>query len=280
MPSWKCFWKRKDWIIKNPYFAGIDIGSLSTDIVIINRDARIVSYAIAPTGADSRIAGEKVYRATLDKAGIQADDITYGVATGYGRTSVAFADKAVTEITCHARGAFHLFPRTRTIIDIGGQDSKVIRLTAGGKVADFVMNDKCAAGTGRFLEVMARALEVGLEDMGPLSLTATREIPVSSMCTVFAESEVISLVAQSIPREDIINGIHSAIVSRISGMMDRVKPEPELTMTGGVAKNRGIVAKIRTRYGPQVNVPEEPQIVGALGAALIARDLVPGSPDS
>jgi (R)-2-hydroxyacyl-CoA dehydratese activating ATPase len=255
-------------------FAGIDIGSLSTDIVLIDQDAQIVSYCIAPTGANSKTAGEKAYRTVLAQAGLSVDDVTYCVATGYGRISVDFALKTVTEITCHARGAFHLFPRTGTIIDIGGQDSKVIRLTDRGKVADFAMNDKCAAGTGRFLEVMARALEVGLEEMGPLSLTSTREIPVSSMCTVFAESEVISLVAQSIPKQDIINGIHSAIVSRISGMMDRVKPEPELTMTGGVAKNTGIVDKIRTRSGREVNVPQEPQIVGALGAALIARDHV------
>jgi (R)-2-hydroxyacyl-CoA dehydratese activating ATPase len=272
MRLWKCCWKRKGCVIKNPYFAGIDIGSLSTDVVVLDQDGRIVSYCIAPTGANSRIAGEKAYRAAIEQAGLRENDVRYCVATGYGRISVEFADKAVTEITCHARGAFHLFPRTGTLIDIGGQDSKVIRLTGAGKVADFVMNDKCAAGTGRFLEVMARALEVGLEEMGPLSLSSTREIPVSSMCTVFAESEVISLVAQAIPRQDIINGIHSAIVSRISAMMNRVKPEPELTMTGGVAKNTGIVAKIRTRSGRDINVPDEPQIVGALGAALIARD--------
>ncbi len=262
------------------YFAGIDIGSLSADIVIIDQVAQIVSYCINPTGANSRVSGEKAYRAALERAGLSADDVKYAVATGYGRISVAFADKAVTEITCHARGAFHLFPRTRTIIDIGGQDSKVIRLTNGGKVSDFAMNDKCAAGTGRFLEVMARALEVELEEMGPLSRTSTREIPVSSMCTVFAESEVISLVARAIPKEDIINGIHSAIVSRISGMMDRIRPEPELTMTGGVAKNTGIVDKIRNKSGKDINVPEEPQIVGALGAALIARDHVLNGPQS
>jgi (R)-2-hydroxyacyl-CoA dehydratese activating ATPase len=243
-------------------------------VVLLDQDARILSFCIIPTGADGKVAGEKAYRSALMKAGLSVDDVASCVATGYGRTSAEYANKTVTEITCHARGAFHLFPRTGTIIDIGGQDSKVIRLAPTGKVLDFAMNDKCAAGTGRFLEVMARALEVTLEDMGPLSLASTREISVSSMCTVFAESEVVSLVARSVSRQDIINGIHAAIVSRISGMMDRVKPEAELTMTGGVAKNAGIVVQIKRKYHQEINIPEEPQITGALGAALIARGLV------
>jgi predicted CoA-substrate-specific enzyme activase len=256
------------------YFAGIDVGSLSTDTVILDGRRRIVAYDISPTGANSKVAGESSFRHALDRAEISVKQIACAVSTGYGRVSLEFADKAVTEITCHGRGAHHLFPDTRTIVDIGGQDSKVIRLGSGGKVVDFSMNDKCAAGTGRFLEVMAKALEVDLEEMGPLSMRSTEQIAISSMCTVFAESEVISLVAQAKPKEDIINGIHKAICNRISSLMDRVGIEPEVTMTGGVAKNTAIVENIRQKVHGRINVPEEPQIVGALGAALIAIDLV------
>ncbi|MBU2552223.1 MAG: 2-hydroxyglutaryl-CoA dehydratase [Proteobacteria bacterium] len=252
-------------------FAGLDIGSLSTETVIIDENGRMVTWDVSATGANSRIAAEQSFHRTLDKAGLSPADLKYTVASGYGRISVPFADKAVTEITCHGRGAHHLFPATRTIIDIGGQDSKVVRIDGQGRVVDFAMNDKCAAGTGRFLEVMARALEIDLEDMGPLSLESRELIPVSSMCTVFAESEVISLVAQARPKEDIINGIHTAICNRIASMLDRVGLEQEVTMTGGVAKNVGIVHKIEQKLSGRVNVPEEPQIVGALGAALIAR---------
>jgi len=254
------------------YFAGIDVGSLSTETVVIDDNGRIVSYDISPTGANSKASGERSFQEALKGAGVSPGELSFAVGTGYGRISLDFADKAVTEITCHGRGAHYLFPGTRTIIDIGGQDSKVIKLADRGKVVDFSMNDKCAAGTGRFLEVMAGALEIDLEEMGPLSLKSTEDIAISSMCTVFAESEVISLVAEARPKEDIINGIHNAICNRISAMLDRVGLEPELTMTGGVAKNSGIVETIRQRTIAEINVPEEPQIVGALGAALIARD--------
>jgi predicted CoA-substrate-specific enzyme activase len=256
------------------YYAGIDVGSLSADTVILDTQRRIVAYDISPTGANSKLAGESSFRHALDRAEISVNQIACAVSTGYGRVSLEFADKAVTEITCHGRGAYHLFPDTRTIVDIGGQDSKVIKLGSGGKVVDFSMNDKCAAGTGRFLEVMAKALEVDLEEMGLLSMRSTEQIAISSMCTVFAESEVISLVAQAKPKEDIINGIHKSICNRISSLMDRVGIEPEVTMTGGVAKNTGIVENIRQKVDGRINVPEEPQIVGALGAALIAIDLV------
>ena len=254
------------------YYAGIDIGSLSADTVIVDGDGSMVAWNISPTGANSKIAAETTYDLALEKAGISRDDVAYLVATGYGRISVPFAQKAVTEITCHGRGAHRLFPGTRTIVDIGGQDSKVIRLEDDGKVVDFAMNDKCAAGTGRFLEVMARAMEIELGDMGPMGMKAQNDIAISSMCTVFAESEVISLVAEARPKEDIINGIHNAICNRVGSMMDRVGAIPEVTMTGGVAKNMGIVEKIRERAGGQLNVPDEPQIAGALGAALIARE--------
>lgn len=260
------------------YYAGIDIGSLSTETVIIDGQGTILSYDILSTGANSRIAGERSFQKALELAGMSAADVHFIVVTGYGRISLPFANKAVTEITCHGRGAYHLFPRTRTVLDIGGQDSKVIRLADDGKVVDFAMNDKCAAGTGRFIEVMARALEIGLDDMGPLSMKSKQDIAISSMCTVFAESEVISLVAQARPTEDIVNGIHKAICKRVSAMLDRVGVVPEVTMTGGVAKNAGITAKIRRQVGGSLNVPVEPQIVGALGAAFIARDCAEPQP--
>ena len=259
------------------YYAGIDIGSLTAETVIVDRAGQVVSYDISATGANSRVAGEQSFSRALERGRVPTEEIRFVVATGYGRTILPFATRSVTEITCHASGARHLFPKTRTILDIGGQDSKVIKLAPDGKVADFTMNDKCAAGTGRFLEVMARALEVDLNEMGPLSLRSTRLIPISNTCTVFAESEVISLVAQSTPKEDILNSIHHSICSRIAATMERVGLEPELTMTGGVAKNRGVVEQIRLRAGMEPNVPAEPQIVGALGAALIAVGLADDS---
>ena len=254
------------------YFAGIDVGSLSTETVIIDGQGQILSYDISSTGANSKIAGERSFRQALERAGVSAVDLQFTVVTGYGRISLPFANKAVTEITCHGRGAYQLFPGTRTVLDIGGQDSKVIRLAENGRVVDFTMNDKCAAGTGRFIEVMARALEIGLDEMGPLSMKSKQDVAVSSMCTVFTESEVISLVAQARPVEDIVNGIHNAICKRLFAMLDRVGVVPEVTMTGGVAKNAGITEKIRKQVGGKLNVPEEPQIIGALGAALIAGD--------
>ena len=174
--------------------AGIDVGSLSAEAVLL-KDGRVVTFSIIPTGADSRKAAEKALTAAMESAGLQFDDLAVIVATGYGRISIPFAHKRITEITCHGRGAFYLDPAVRTVIDIGGQDSKVIRLNQQGKVLDFAMNDKCAAGTGRFLEVMATALEVELENLAALSDQAVRAISISSTCTVFAETEVVSLLA-------------------------------------------------------------------------------------
>ncbi len=254
-----------------PYFVGIDVGSLSTDVVIIDERAYVVGDSIVPTGAKSTTAADKALSAALDKAGISRNQITATIATGYGRVSVPLADRAVTEITCHGLGAHHLFPGTGTVIDVGGQDSKVIKVGPGGKVLDFNMNDKCAAGTGRFLEVMADKLEVGLDQMGPLSLKAAREIEISSVCTVFAESEVVSLVAQDEPVADIIRGLHRAIVNRIWNMVQLVGVNPEVTMTGGVAKNSGVVRLLEEKLKAKINISDEPQLVGALGAALLAK---------
>lgn len=253
------------------FCAGLDIGSLSTETVIYGPQG-IMAYSIVPTGSSIPRAIESSLGTALTDAGVDRARLSSLVATGYGRFNLPFSAKQVTEITCHGRGASHLFPRTRTVIDLGGQDSKVIILDAQRRVVDFVMNDKCAAGTGRFLEVMAGALETGLEKMGVLSLKARSRVSISSMCTVFAESEVVSLIAQGARREDIIGGIHDSIASRIYRMAKRLPIDGEITFTGGVAKNLGMVDALKRRFKTPINLPEEPQIVGALGAALIAMD--------
>lgn len=255
----------------SPLCAGLDIGSLSTEVVVIGPQG-IMGYSIVPTGSNIQRAIQSSMEKALKDAGVSQSHLSAVVATGYGRFNLSFPARQVTEITCHGRGASHLFPRTRTVIDLGGQDSKVIILDTRRRVVDFVMNDKCAAGTGRFLEVMAGALETCLEEMGSLSLRARKRISISSMCTVFAESEVVSLIAQGASREDIIGGIHDSIASRIYRMAKRLPIEGEITFTGGVAKNLGMVEVLRRRFKASINLPDEPQIVGALGAALIARN--------
>jgi len=254
--------------------AGIDIGSLSTEALILTQEGHVAGYAIVLTGANSTEAAISAMEKALATSGVGRDHIRRTVATGYGRVSIPFADKRVTEISCHAAGAFQLFPDTGVVIDIGGQDSKVIRVGERGKVLDFAMNDKCAAGTGRFLEVMANKLQVALEDMGPLSLGAGGEVAISSVCTVFAESEVVSLVARNHPKEEIIRGLHRAIVNRVWSMVKGIGVRGAVTMTGGVAKNTGVVSLMEEKLGQPIHVHSEPQIAGALGAALLAlKDL-------
>jgi predicted CoA-substrate-specific enzyme activase len=253
-------------------FAGIDVGSLSTDAVIIDQEGTIRGSSVVLTGASSKKAARKAFDEALAMADASPEDIQFIVSTGYGREIVPFAHHQVTEITCHGKGAHALFPETRTIIDIGGQDSKAIRIGKNGKVMDFAMNDKCAAGTGRFLEVMARTLELDLEDMGPRSLQAKNSVSISSMCTVFAESEVVSRIADGNAIEDIIRGIHNSIADRVIALMKRVGVQEQVTMTGGVAKNVGVVAALSSKLDTKLNIAEEPQIVGALGAALLALE--------
>ncbi len=252
------------------YYVGIDTGSLTTEVVVVDASGNMVSYTIHPTGYDPIGATTMAMETALGKAGISRDQVKRTVATGYGRISIPFADKKVTEISCHAMGAHHLYPDTGTVIDIGGQDSKVIHVGQGGKVLDFAMNDKCAAGTGRFLEVMASTFQLSLDELGELCLKATEAIPISSVCTVFAESEVISLIAQNKPKEDIILGLHTAIVNRVWNMVQTVGVHGAVTMTGGVAKNKGVVTLFEKKLDKPIHVYHEPQIVGALGAALLA----------
>ena len=253
-------------------WCGIDIGASTAKMVLL--DDIIVGKAVIPSGFDSVETAENVFEKGLQKAGAQKKDVVYTVATGYGRVMVPMADKTVTEITCHARGASYLDGAVRTVIDIGGQDSKGISLDGTGKVKDFVMNDRCAAGTGRFLEVMARALEVDLEELGGLSAKSQEKVPISSTCTVFAESEVISYKNQGKKKEDIIAGIHEAIASRISAMVNQISVEKKIMVTGGVAFNQGVVRALEAKMGKDIAIAEDPQIVGALGAALLAREVV------
>ena len=254
------------------YYAGVDVGSISTEAVVVDDSGKVAGIAVGFTGANSVGAAKNALEEAASQAGTTTDELGMIVGTGYGRERVPFAHQSVTEITCHARGAITLFPSTRTVVDIGGQDSKAIKVGESGKVVNFQMNDKCAAGTGRFLEVMARALEVELAEMGELGILSDTKVSVSSVCTVFAESEVVGLIHQGHDKKDIIKGIHSAVADRTRALAGRVGIEPEVTMTGGVAKNMGVVKALEERIGHPLNLPEDPQIVGALGAALIARD--------
>lgn len=254
------------------YTLGIDIGSASTKVVMLE-ESKIQFAHVIPTHPDLRQTVSQVEE-IVRQNGFTITDMAAITATGYGRMQVPFATKVVTEISCHARGAHWLFPSVRTIIDIGGQDSKVIRLDNEGRVVDFQMNDKCAAGTGRFLENMARVLQVTLEDLGLLSLTAGKKAVISSVCTVFAESEVISQIAKGTPRVEIIAGLHEAISDRVYAMAGRVGVVPEVVMTGGVARNQGVVKSLEQKTGYSILVPSDPQITGAVGAALIAAESV------
>jgi predicted CoA-substrate-specific enzyme activase len=254
------------------YVAGIDSGSASTDVVILDREGAIVSSEVVPTGGGAQRSAERSLAQALEKAGIARSDIAYVVATGYGRSFIDDGNESITEITCHARGAHHLDPDVRTIIDIGGQDSKVIRVDESGAVQNFVMNDKCAAGTGRFLEMMARTLDLSLEEMARLGMAWKHDLTISSMCTVFAESEVVSLVAENKAIPDIVHGLNNSVASKVATLVKRVGPEERFMMTGGVARNEGVVRALENRLGTSLAVYDEAQVCGALGAALFARD--------
>lgn len=253
-------------------FGGIDIGSTMTKVVIADEDEKMMASHIGPTGAEHRHLALKVMDETIRKAGLSFEQLDFIVATGYGRINVPFADKQITEITCHARGIRALFPSARIVIDIGGQDSKGIKLDAEGKVANFVMNDKCAAGTGRFLEVISETLGVNLTDMGALSLTAKGFVQISNMCTVFAEHEVTSRLAEGAGVAEIVAGLHEAIAGRVVNMTRHLGIEKDVVVTGGGAKNIGLVKAIEGKVGFPVLTPPEPFITGALGAALIGKD--------
>ncbi len=255
-------------------FAGLDIGSVSTETVIIDTDKKILAYNLLRTGSDNKKAAETSMQTALQKARLTFNDLSNIITTGYGRKIIPFKSDEISEISCHARGAHFLFPDTKVVIDIGGQDSKAIRVSDDGEAMDFNMNDKCAAGTGRFLEEMAKALDTDVENLGELSLKSKKPLVISSMCTVFAESEVVSLLAEGQTREDVAKALHDAIADRVLSLANKVRLANAVTLTGGVAKNIGVVEAIKSKLpNMAVNIPEESQIIGALGAALIALDL-------
>lgn len=254
------------------YVAGVDVGSTQTKAVILDQGGAIVGRALADMETSMTTVAQDAFGAALKDAGVTEDAVAYVVGTGYGRYNVSFGHEQVTEISCHARGAVTLFPFTRTVIDIGGQDTKAIRVGPDGKVLNFTMNDKCAAGTGRFLGAASFALEMPLSGLGPLALQATNPVRITTTCTVFAESEIISHLARGILPEDVLMGVHQAIASRCVSLARRVGVEPEVTFTGGVSRNVAMVQLIERELGMRVNVSEDAHFCGALGAGLFAHD--------
>ena len=256
------------------YVAGIDSGSTSTDVVILDQDGKIKSTMIIPTGGGATMSAEKSLELAVEKAGIKKEEIVRIDTTGYGRAYIDSGDDSITEITCHAKGAHYLNPNVRTVIDIGGQDIKAISIDENGAVKNFLMNDKCAAGTGRFLEMMARTLGLSLEEMSTRGLKWKNNVVISSMCTVFAESEVVSLVAQNKDVADIIHGLNVSVASKVGALAARLgQNNPgEYMMTGGVAQNQGIVEALEEKLGAKLYICDEAQLCGALGAALFAYE--------
>ncbi|TAK82512.1 MAG: 2-hydroxyglutaryl-CoA dehydratase [Betaproteobacteria bacterium] len=259
------------------YTAGVDVGSTQTKAVILDGERRIVGRALLDMETSMQTVAQDAFRAALENAGIAESDVAYVAGTGYGRYNVTFGKEQVTEISCHARGAVTLFPLTRTVIDIGGQDTKAIRVGPDGKVLNFTMNDKCAAGTGRFLGAASFALEMPLSKLGPLALQATNPVRITTTCTVFAESEIISHLSKGLLPEDVLMGVHQAITSRCVSLARRVGIESEVTFTGGVSRNVAMVHLIGEEIGMRVNVSEDAHFCGALGAALFAHDRVFGA---
>lgn len=254
------------------YAAGVDVGSTQTKAIVINEDAEIVSRSLVDTGANVVKAAEQAFHKALIDGDLREEEVEYVVGTGYGRYRVTFGNTQVTEISCHARGSVKMFPNTHTVLDMGGQDTKAIRVSETGEVLDFCMNDKCAAGTGRFLGAASSALEIPLDELGPTALLAEKPVRISTTCTVFAESEVLSWLGKGKKIEDILWGVHQSIASRSVGLLRRVGIDEEMTFTGGVAKNVGMIKALEENLGMKLNVSEESHYMGALGAALFALD--------
>ncbi len=252
--------------------AGVDVGSTQTKAVILNENSEIVARGILNTGANIVKAAEKAFQAARSEAGVEEWEITSVAGTGYGRYKVHFGDIQITEITCHARGASFIFPGTRTILDIGGQDTKGIRVNEKGEVVDFCMNDKCAAGTGRFLAAAADVMSIRLEDLGEVALKSTNPLRITNVCTVFVETEIMNHLSRGKKGEDILAGVHQSISGRSVSLIRRVGVVPEVTFTGGVSKNIGMVKALEEKLGCSINVCDDSQYMGALGAALIALE--------
>jgi predicted CoA-substrate-specific enzyme activase len=262
--------------------AGVDVGSTQTKAVVMadNGGRKILARALVDTGANVQKAGERAFDQCCRQAAIRSADVGFVMGTGYGRYKIAFGNAQMTEITCHARGAQFLVPGTRTVIDMGGQDSKAISVGPNGEVLDFVMNDKCAAGTGRFLANAAEVMGIALDEVGPLSLRATRPVKIATVCTVFVESDILSYLAQGKAAEDILGGVHLAVARRTLSLARRVNLEPQITMTGGVARNTGMVHALEDVLGAGLQVTADAQFIGAIGAAIFALEKIDQSFES
>jgi (R)-2-hydroxyacyl-CoA dehydratese activating ATPase len=254
------------------YAGGVDVGSTQTKAVILGENRSITSSALIPTGANVTLAAEKAFQICLDQANLKRKSISYVIGTGYGRYKVTFGDAQITEISCHARGAQFLFPKTRTVIDMGGQDTKGIKIDDSGNVLDFVMNDKCAAGTGRFLQAAAEVVGLPLDKIGEVALRAKNPVRLSSVCAVFVESDIMSYLAQNKTVEDILGGVHSAIAARTISLIRRVGVEQEVTFSGGVSRNPGMIHGLEEKLNCKLNVSEQSHFAGAIGAALFALE--------
>lgn len=252
------------------YTLGIDVGSTASKCIVLKDGKEIVAKSLIDVGAGTS-GPQRAIEAVLNEAGMKKEDMAYTLATGYGRTSLmdGIADKQMSELSCHAKGATFLFPNVHTVIDIGGQDVKVLHID-NGAMTNFQMNDKCAAGTGRFLDVMARVLEVKVEDLGRLGAMSRKKVGISSTCTVFAECEVISQLAMGTDKCDIIDGIHRSVAHRVTGLAHRIGVVPDVVMTGGVAQNEGVVKALQDELGCPIKTSPLTQYNGALGAALLA----------
>ncbi len=252
--------------------AGVDCGAKTVKVVILG-EAGILGWSLLVAAADTSAAVERAYGEALDRAGVSRQRVKRIVATGCGKLQVGFHQHLVTEVSADARGAVYLFPNARTVIDVGAEEARALRTDSQGRLVDFVINDRCAAGAGVFLESMARALEVKLEEMGPLALQASRKVCLNAQCTVFAESEVVSLMHANTPKPDMARAVHDAIAERIASMVRRIGVEPEVVMVGGVGRNPGVVEALSDLLGVEVRVPEQPELVGALGAALLGAEM-------
>ncbi len=256
------------------YAAGVDVGSTQTKAVIIDEQKQIVSRSLIDTGANVVLAAQNSFTDALERGGIREEEVEYVIGTGYGRYRVTFGNAQVTEISCHGRGAVHMFPDTRTVVDMGGQDTKAIKVSPDGEIVDFCMNDKCAAGTGRFLGAAAAALDIPLDDLGSTALQFQKPVRISTTCTVFAESEVLSWLGKGKKIEDILWGVHRSIASRSVGLLRRVGIEEQVTFTGGVTRNVAMIKAIEEKLETTLNVSEDSHYMGALGAALFALDRI------
>jgi predicted CoA-substrate-specific enzyme activase len=258
--------------IRMRFAAGVDVGSTQTKAVLMEENAGIIARALVDTGANVTRAAENAFNVACGQAAIDPRDVGFVVGTGYGRYKITFGNTQMTEISCHARGAHYVFPTTRTVIDMGGQDSKAISVGAEGEVLDFVMNDKCAAGTGRFLANAADVMGIGLDEIGPLSLEGKQPVKIATVCTVFVESDILSYLSMGKKPGDILRGVHLAIAKRTVSLARRVAIEPEITMTGGVARNTGMIQALEEVLGVRLQVSPEAHFIGAIGAALFALE--------